>query len=635
MHRWRAKQITLLLIVSALSLFYGECVNAGTFIFAGDANGVDVVTHPKGYFGSGGEITITVGIAPDTNPVFQTQMDIPVRNAISVWNEQQVTTGNLLLGNNNDIPSNALDYESTLIHEMGHCIGLAHPNLASESGVSEANQDYTKSAVGSDNVYNLATGADGVRGSHDDLRGDDVNLHWFNIGINNPFTKVTTVDSSSYSRNLADLPSSETYVTNGDRIVATLSKYNVPNTEAIMQQGTLLDEAQRTLAADDVATLQLGMSGLDMIAGDSDDYTIKLQYIGVDANADVLVHLEGSSFAFCQTNGAFISGGAGTHVRITSAEIYMGTPFNWYFNQTLTGGTSGNTPEITSPIPGTTLTSDTVTFEWTANGAAVTAWWLYVGTSQGGSNIYDSGALGTSASDTVSGLPTDGSTVYVRLWYLIGGEWLSADFEYTATSGIPSMWLINPNGGETIPSGSTYTIEWDGPAQAEKFKLQYSLKNGKDWKTIEKGIVGKSYDWQVPKLKKNTNKCLVRVTGYNTSNKKVGVDKSNAPFNIEVVKITAPNGGETLTSGNTYNIKWDTFETKKPIFKILLKYTKNGGKKWETIKTIKGNNPGTYLWTVPTVLVAKNNCKVVVQLKDKKGKSIGSDTSDSFFVIQP
>src|SRR5262249_21639544 len=40
----------------------GAC--AGTFIFAGDANGVDVVTHPPGYGGSGGTVNVTVCIDP-------------------------------------------------------------------------------------------------------------------------------------------------------------------------------------------------------------------------------------------------------------------------------------------------------------------------------------------------------------------------------------------------------------------------------------------------------------------------------------------------------------------------------------------------------------------------------------------
>ena len=50
-------------------------------------------------------------------------------------------------------------------------------------------------------------------------------------------------------------------------------------------------------------------------------------------------------------------------------------------------------------------------------------------------HILDSGALGTSTSTTVSGLPTDGSIVYVRLWYYTGGSWEKEDFQYIAFGG--------------------------------------------------------------------------------------------------------------------------------------------------------------------------------------------------------
>ncbi|QLQ30663.1 MAG: hypothetical protein HZT40_02460 [Candidatus Thiothrix singaporensis] len=54
----------------------------------------------------------------------------------------------------------------------------------------------------------------------------------------------------------------------------------------------------------------------------------------------------------------------------------------------------------------------------------MTAWQLLAGSSAGGSNYQDSGQLAsTVTSRTVSGLPTDGSTVYVRLRYQIGGVW--------------------------------------------------------------------------------------------------------------------------------------------------------------------------------------------------------------------
>lgn len=74
------------------------------------------------------------------------------------------------------------------------------------------------------------------------------------------------------------------------------------------------------------------------------------------------------------------------------------------------------TPTITSPTPGSPLAGTTVTFQWTANGAAVTAWWLYIGSSVGGADLHNSGDLGASLSTTVSGLPTDGRQIFVRLW---------------------------------------------------------------------------------------------------------------------------------------------------------------------------------------------------------------------------
>ena len=195
--------------------------------------------------------------------------------------------------------------------------------------------------------------------------------------------------------------------------------------------------------------------------------------------------------------------------------------------------------------------------------------------------------------------------------------------------------LMDPNGGETIASGSTYTIQWGAHVFADNYKLQYSLNNGKDWETIAKGIVGTTYDWRVPTPTKNKKKCLIKLIGYNASGKKVGVDKSDAPFTIEVVNITSPQNGDTLTSKAFHNITWDTNKTSKKLAKIILQYSTNGGKKWEKIKAMKNKNPGAYQWKVPNVPKTKKKCKVKIQLLDKKGKSLGSDTSNSYFTIEP
>jgi hypothetical protein len=85
---------------------------------------------------------------------------------------------------------------------------------------------------------------------------------------------------------------------------------------------------------------------------------------------------------------------------------------------------------MSTPISGSKLPGATATFNWTA-GAGVTEYWLYVGTKGAGStNVYNKAATTTSAN--VTGLPTNGATVYVRLLSKINGAWQSNDYTYTA-----------------------------------------------------------------------------------------------------------------------------------------------------------------------------------------------------------
>ncbi len=320
------------LVGTAFALAAGS-VQAGAFVFAGDANGVDVVTHPAGYTGTSQEVVLNVCIVPGTANA--SAMETSVKNVVATFNIQQATTGNLLFGSNTNIPAGDVDFESTVLHEMGHCLGLAHPNAATESGLTGGDQNYTKATTGTDGVYNLDAGDDGVIGSSDDVRGDDVNLHWFRISNNNPFTMDATVDSTTYSRDVADLPTGHSFAANADRDVGVL--LGVADTEAVMQQGTFADEAQRTLNHDDVATLRYAMSGLDELATGADDYSIRLVYQGItDTNCDISLEFDNTKtgFAQCTTGGSFIGAG---HVVITSANIYFNDTASWFFNDVYTG----------------------------------------------------------------------------------------------------------------------------------------------------------------------------------------------------------------------------------------------------------------------------------------------------------
>lgn len=295
--------------------------NAFAYLFAGDGVGLDIVTHAKGYTGSGGALTVTVGIDPTSS--FATQMVIPTQNVVNTWNGLLPTTGNLGTG----ISTGQVDYETVLLHEMGHAIGLHHVNIGGSAG----NQNYTASTDGPNNAFDVSPGPDGIIGSADDVRGDDGNLNYFRVADNNPFaTNLGVVDSTTYSRDLADLPAGDAYSANADRNVAAALGF--ADTEGVMQQGSFFGETQRALGADDVAGVLYAQSGVDGIAGTEDDYILTLDFLGITGSADILIDFDNAQTAFAVTNagGSFLTA---DHVVITSASIFFNTGYNWYFNQ--------------------------------------------------------------------------------------------------------------------------------------------------------------------------------------------------------------------------------------------------------------------------------------------------------------
>ena len=87
---------------------------------------------------------------------------------------------------------------------------------------------------------------------------------------------------------------------------------------------------------------------------------------------------------------------------------------------------------ITSPADGSTLSGSSEPFTWSAEGEAVTRWRLEVGTTPDGTDLSVQAVDGAVLSTLVTGLPTDGSTVYVNLKWRISGVTSVASYTYTA-----------------------------------------------------------------------------------------------------------------------------------------------------------------------------------------------------------
>jgi 6-phosphogluconolactonase (cycloisomerase 2 family) len=159
----------------------------------------------------------------------------------------------------------------------------------------------------------------------------------------------------------------------------------------------------------------------------------------------------------------------GSTVYVTLYWMISGSWVSNPYTYTAFSATSGK-GALTTPPPNSTLSGSNVTFSWTA-GSNATAYWLDIGNIAGGNQYYQSGNLGNVLSTSVSGLPTNGSTVYATLYSLINGSWMSNPYIYTAygQAGSPGV-MTTPNPGSTL-SGSSVTFIWTAGAGVTAYWL--------------------------------------------------------------------------------------------------------------------------------------------------------------------
>ena len=154
----------------------------------------------------------------------------------------------------------------------------------------------------------------------------------------------------------------------------------------------------------------------------------------------------------------------GSMVYVTLYSLVRGTWLSNSYTYTAFSG-SGAQGVMTTPTPGSTFNGSSVTFDWTA-GAGASAYWVDVGSTVGGNQYYQSGNLGNVLTVTVNGLPTNGTPVYVTLWSLVGGQWLTTGYTYTAYNAGSALGIMQtPTPGSTL-SGNFATFTWSAGSGA-------------------------------------------------------------------------------------------------------------------------------------------------------------------------
>ena len=153
--------------------------------------------------------------------------------------------------------------------------------------------------------------------------------------------------------------------------------------------------------------------------------------------------------------------------------------------------TAAGTPApaaLTTPAPGSKLTSSSVTFTWSP-GEEVTDYWFNLGTGNSGAgakNLYSGGET-TLTSVTASGLPTNGETIYATLYSYIAGAWQPTVYTYTASGSPTPAALITPEPAATI-TNTTVTFSWSAAIPATYYWFNLGTgSSGSNAKNIYSG----------------------------------------------------------------------------------------------------------------------------------------------------
>lgn len=226
---------------------------------------------------------------------------------------------------------------------------------------------------------------------------------------------------------------------------------------------------------------------------------------------------------------------------------------------------------VTSPQPGEIIPAGSFrTIKWAngssaGNGDSLTVWLVRPGfslllgsasSSFGEFSNWQVCFTGVNASDyriMLSGIDNPGCNSSYTVY--------SDPFTIDGLEGAQSVTLLSPNGGETLSPGQVVPITWASTNLSSAGSVRVYLDNGTRPTQLDSLVPVSAglYHWTVPYCWDAGTNYRVNITAYACTNVS---DSSDAPFTItgpgSALRVTSPNGGETLLGGTVHRVTWDS-----------------------------------------------------------------------------
>ncbi|NUN07635.1 MAG: T9SS type A sorting domain-containing protein [Ignavibacteriaceae bacterium] len=182
--------------------------------------------------------------------------------------------------------------------------------------------------------------------------------------------------------------------------------------------------------------------------------------------------------------------------------------------------------------------------------------------------------------------------------------------------------ISSPTTGTIAQSGNTVSINWTNSSAVTSLRVDYSTNNGSTWNVISNGVDASlgTYNWTVPNTLSSST-ARIRLSDAESS---LGISVSSNAFTLLYLDLGAPNGGEKLRSGATFNITWSASNL---ISNVKLEYSTDNGSNWNTIITSTAAAAGTYAWSVPAGLSSSQGR---VRISDASNVNVKDSSSNVF-----